>query len=310
MIERKGVGVSVLRNLGDPHTQYGGVLTESGQLSDVQAQTLYAALREAGGIDTAFINLVPRDSALARVMPAGTEVAKLANESAYLDLSAFRTRDGYLESLGKTQKRNRKRRHKQLAAKGEIGFEVLRPEDPGFAARVEECLRFKDIWLRQTGKISKGLVMENHGSFLTSLRSSGEDGPYLFALTVAGEPVAIELGFLRQGHYYAYVGGFDWAWRDASPGKVQMEMTIGWLIQQGASAYDLLSNPTGYKESWTNRSVPLQSHIVNLTLRGEAYSTWWITHARPAVKRIYEWLPHDVRVGLSVVRQIEVWYVG
>jgi CelD/BcsL family acetyltransferase involved in cellulose biosynthesis len=152
----------------------------------------------------------------------------------------------------------------------------------------------------------------DHAEFLAGLSGSPEDpdGPYLFALTAAGSPVAIEIGFLRNGHYYSYLGGFDWSLRHASPGKMQMEMTVSWLIDNGAKAFDLLANPTGYKEHWTNSTIALSGHVLNFTSAGRAYTGIWTRNLRPVIKKGFEALPADVRVGLGVVRKMDSWPIG
>lgn len=312
MLEREGIGVTVLRNLGEPHTQYGGVLTENGTVTSAEAETLYQGVTETPGADTAFINLVPKGSPLDQILPASTIVPEIQNEAGHLDLTRFEGSAGYLNSLNKGQRRKRKQRAKLLARQGDLAFEVLRPRMPGFASLVEQCMRFKRTWLEQTGRISSGLGCDDHARFLAGLPASveGKDGPLLFALTVAGEPAAIEIGFLHHGHYYSYLGGFDWARRDSSPGKVQMEMTVCWLIDNDASAYDLLGNPSEYKQSWTNQTTRLTGHVVNMTAAGRAYSSLWITRARPAIKKLYGVLPSGFRVGIGMIRKLEVWYVG
>ena len=45
-------------------------------------------------------------------------------------------------------------------------------------------------------------------------------------MSLDGKAIAIEIGFIFKHHYYSYMGAFDLAWRDYSPGKVQMREMI------------------------------------------------------------------------------------
>jgi CelD/BcsL family acetyltransferase involved in cellulose biosynthesis len=306
------IGVTVLRNLGDPHTQYAGMLTESGGLTAAQAQALRTAFMATEGTDTALIGLLPEASPLNAVLPRRTAMAELRNEAAYLDLAAFGNAEAFLASRSKGQRRSRRRAMSHLSDRGPVELKVLRPGDPDFAPLLHRCIKFKNVWLTQTGRISAGLEYTEHAQFLAGLPRApvGPDGPYLFAMMAGHSPVAIEIGFLRQGHYYSYIGGFDWSLRNLSPGKMQMEMTVCWLIANGVRSYDLLANPSGYKQDWSNRTLALVGHVVDFTPRGAAYSALWLRRLRPAIKRMFEAIPSDVRIGIGAIRQMPSWHFG
>jgi CelD/BcsL family acetyltransferase involved in cellulose biosynthesis len=305
MVERKRLGFRILKTLGDPHTQYSSLLTRDGWLAPQQADALRAAALSARVADAAVIRSVPDSSPLAAVISEKMKSSSLRSEASILDLSAYATPDDYAASLGKSQRRNRAKRRNAVLRSGDTRFLVLRPQDPDFQQLLHTCLAFKQDWLHQTGRVGAGLVRSGHGDFLGSLekRPTGTDGPYLFALAVSGAPIAIESGFLRNGHFYSYIGGFDWAKRDLSPGKVLMEMIVGWLIGFGAKAYDLLANRSAYKESWSNRTVALDTYLADFTLIGGMYSGIWVPSARPALKKAYEALPVELRSRLRCLFQ-------
>jgi CelD/BcsL family acetyltransferase involved in cellulose biosynthesis len=62
MRQGKRFGVTTLRILGEPHTQYANVLTRDGALTTEQQELLFSALQSAAEIDQLSLPLVPDNS--------------------------------------------------------------------------------------------------------------------------------------------------------------------------------------------------------------------------------------------------------
>jgi CelD/BcsL family acetyltransferase involved in cellulose biosynthesis len=307
MLERSTAGIKVLRSLGEPHSQYANILTRDGKLSEAQALILRSAL-QASRADSIVLNLVPEGSPLKMVMPSEHETAELTNEAAYLDLTQYKKASDFIESASKSVKKNRRRGMGILGREGEVRLEVVQPGTPKYEEHIKTCLDLKAAWIGRTGRISFGLAFPDHARFLSCLRlaEGSDDGPKMFVLFAGKKPVAYEIGFLHRGHYYCYLGSFVWRYRDASPGKIQMEKTIEWLIENGAASYDLLANPADYKKNFSSATVPLTGYAWSLTLAGKAHSAIWTKTIRPIVKRLHGKLPADLRRGLNIVSKLEL----
>ncbi len=286
-----------LRGLGEPHTQYCNLLTDPDLFDRDASAALSAELARVENCDVAVFSGVPETSPLSSILAGFPPVAGYDNAASMLDLSAYADAADYTARLGKLQKRNRNRRRNHLARLGELDFEVIWPGHPQFDALVSRAIAMKKVWLRQSGRYSTGLAARGHDAFLAGLRGDADrlEGACLSVLRVAGEPVALELGFIHHGHYYAYLGGFEWSLRAHSPGKVQMDMTVCWLIDQGITAYDLLGSPDGYKQSWTSRTVGLAARAQPFSWRGHVYAATWLPAVRPAIKRLGQSLPEVLR---------------
>ncbi|MHA6297466.1 GNAT family N-acetyltransferase [Devosia sp. CAU 1758] len=285
----EAAGIRRLETLGTPHSQYCGALVRRGA---VPLHEIASRFREAARVsqcDVTISRAMPEGSVLADILADRPDVPGTENSASVLDLSGYGSAESYMAGLGKLQKRNRNRRRNHLARLGDLRFEVIWPGDGRFAELVRLCTQMKRRWLAETGRFSTGFSAEGYEDFLAGLPgdAAGMQGACLFVLRAGEQVVALELGFLRQGHYYAYVGGFDWDLRDLSPGKVQMEMTVGWLIDNGVAAYDLLINPAGYKGSWTNRTVPVVTRAEALSWKGQVYTHAWLPSVRPALKRLH-----------------------
>ncbi|ODT77781.1 MAG: hypothetical protein ABS76_26120 [Pelagibacterium sp. SCN 64-44] len=286
-------GIRRLETLGAPHSQYCGALVRRDGTPVVEiARHLRTAVR-ASKCDVTISRAVPEGTMLAEILADKAEIRGSTNMASMLDLSGFASAEDYTARLGKLQKRNRNRRRNHLARLGELRFEVIWPDHPDFAGLVRECAAMKRRWLAETGRFSTGFSMGGYEDFLVALDGDAGrlSGACLSVLRVGDKVAALELGFIRHRHYYAYIGGFDWDLRDLSPGKVQMDLTVGWLIDKGVGAYDLLINPADYKASWTNKAVAVKSRAEALSWRGRLYASAWLPSLRPALKQLHGQLP-------------------
>jgi CelD/BcsL family acetyltransferase involved in cellulose biosynthesis len=296
----EAAGIRRLETLGTPHSQYCGALVRSGTVPLKEIAHHFREAARASGCDVTISRAIPVGSVLAQILADRPVVSGAENAASVLDLSLYGSAASYTAGLGKLQKRNRNRRRNHLARVGGLHFEVIWPQDEQFADLVRLCTQMKRRWLAETGRFSIGFSAEGYEDFLAALPGDADrmQGACLSVLRAGDRVVALELGFIRQGHYYAYVGGFDWDLRDLSPGKVQMEMTVGWLIDNGVAAYDLLINPADYKGSWTNRTVPVTTRAEALSWKGRLYAHAWLPSVRPALKRLHaSWPMLMERVG-------------
>lgn len=310
---RTGSRLKRLEPLGTPHCQYANMLVDpafGSALGQGAAERFLAALAE-GGHDLALIESVPEGSALAGLLARSAPLPGHANTASMLDLSAFTSADDYAGRLSKTQRRNRNRRRNALARHGALSFSVLFPGDEGFSEAIDTFLDHKRDWLRETAKRGHAIAAPDFNRFLAALPGDRKtrSGACFFLLKAGDRMAAGELGFVHHGHYYAYLGAFDWALRDTSPGKTQMDMTVGWLIEQGVKTYDLLGHPTDYKESWSNRTMGLQTYALPASFAGKAYAGLWTARLRPCLQQVYRSLPYQLRRLSQLVQSFWLFVV-
>jgi CelD/BcsL family acetyltransferase involved in cellulose biosynthesis len=303
---RNRLGVQILRILGEPHSQYGNILTENGTLSHAQRQMFEAALNASHGIDALVCNYVPEDSVLEQVMGKARRLARLDNQSLWVDLAKFTTADAYEASLSKNAIKNLRRRRKHLDDMGPVTFSVLRPQSIGYDAAVADCIAMKQQWLTKTGRVGLGLQKTGHAAFLQCIPNSAGEGPLAFVLSVGGKAAAIELGFWQRSHYYSYIGAFAWDLRQQAPGRLQMHETMRWLIGQGATNMDLLANPTDYKRDIASNGVSLVSLSKSHSFKGALYASLWTGWGKPQLKRAIAAIPERWRAGFNQISKMEL----
>jgi CelD/BcsL family acetyltransferase involved in cellulose biosynthesis len=290
-------GLRRVATLGDPYSQYSNVVFDPTQLTESELEGFITKALQAADVDVAAFDAVPARSALARhlgVYPGS--VTGQNNESLILDLTRWPSSEAYAAAQSRDQKRGRERKRRQLARHGELSFEIVWPDNPEFGPLVHRAIDMKREWLKKTGRLSVGM-MANSENFFSQLSGSEQRlcGAVMSVLRVGGQVVAIEIGFLQNKHYYGHIGSFDWDFAAFSPGKVQIEMTIRWLIDQGVARYDFLANATDYKRSWSNLSEPLKSFAVPFGFKGRIYAEAWLPSLKPALKRAYYAMPAALR---------------
>jgi CelD/BcsL family acetyltransferase involved in cellulose biosynthesis len=301
LIVFKRAGLRHVTTLGDPYSQYSNIIFDPTQISDSELEGFITKALHFANVDVAAFDAVPARSALARhlgVHPGS--VTGQNNESLVLNLTPWSSAAVYLDSLTKDQQRGRERKRKYLARHGELSFDVIWPDHPEFEPLVHRAIEMKRDWLKATGRLSIGMM---HGSeyFFAKLRGSEKngEGAVMSVLRAGDRVVAIEIGFIKDRHYYGHIGSFDWDLAAVSPGKVQIELTIRWLIDQGVKSYDFLANATDYKRSWSDHSEPLKSFAVPFSWKGRVYAEAWLPTLKPALKRAYYAMPGGVRRLMS-----------
>jgi CelD/BcsL family acetyltransferase involved in cellulose biosynthesis len=294
-------GLRRVATLGDPYSQYSNIVFDPTQITESELEGFITKALQAADVDVAAFDAVPARSALARhlgVYPGS--VTGQNNESLILDLTCWSSSEAYAAAQSRDQKRGRERKRRQLARHGELSFEIVWPDNPEFVPLVHRAIDMKREWLKRTGRLSVGM-MANSENFFSQLSGSEQRlcGAVMSVLRAGGQVVAIEIGFLQNKHYYGHIGSFDWDFAAFSPGKVQIEMTIRWLIDQGVARYDFLANATDYKRSWSNLSEPLKSFAVPFGFKGRIYAEAWLPSLKPALKRAYYAMPAAIRRLMS-----------
>lgn len=289
-------GVRVLSALGEPHTQYSGLLADRDLFDDAAARLLSDGLRRAP-CDLMHVSLVPAGSTLDRVLGASMQAAASDNVSSEMDLTRFADVAAYLASFDGRRKKSRARRWRQLEQLGPVRLRAVWPDEPDYPGIVRACVAMKQRWLLETGRMSRGFALAGFADLLRSLPGdrATKEGAVALALEAGGRLVAAEVSMIRRGRLYSFVGGFDGDLRSASPGKAQMEAAICWAIENGLTTYDLLGNKAAYKDSWSNRETRLNTYTRAITAKGWAFERVWLGAVRPRLKQVFDALPTAIR---------------
>jgi CelD/BcsL family acetyltransferase involved in cellulose biosynthesis len=290
MVERKAGGLCKTLFIGQPLTQYGGALIDKDCVSTDDILAFWSWIKDRDESDVIILESMPATTQLATSLEeAGA--ATVTGQTSMMDVSGFNSASQLQQDLKPSTRRSRKRRRKKLASGAELELNVVEGGTQQYRKIVERGFIWKRRWLGETGRRSEPLSDPRTERFLSNL----EDGALALVLERDGAPVAMEVGFLRGGHFYSYLGAFDYDLYDLSPGKVELEEALNWMVENNHSIYDLLGNPSTYKQHWTNIDIDLHTAVHAQTVKGYLYAYIWHGLVRPAVKRAFYALPIRLR---------------
>lgn len=293
LLTQTAFGVRVLTFIGDELGQYSSIVVEPGAVANGDVAYCWKRILELAKPDVVDLDSVPASVRLAAVCgEAGITVAGTA--TAIMDLGSFASREELNASFNATTRRNRRKRRNKLAGGRDLSLEQVDGGTAQFREMVRLAFAWKREWLAETGRFNANISDDRALRFVCDL----SEGAVALVLRRAGEPIALEIGFRRGDHYYSYIGAFDWSLRKFSPGKVQMEETLGWLIDNQIKYFDLLGNPSEYKQDWSNVEVGLRTVLHPTTPQGYAYALVWRRSLKPIIKSAFYALPAGVRVRL------------
>jgi CelD/BcsL family acetyltransferase involved in cellulose biosynthesis len=267
LVARHEPGLTVIQPLGFEGSEYSQPLVDPG--ADVPActeQMLRAAARLG---DTIQLLHVRSDSALAGVLTHRRHLAAATDEqpAPYLARADYGDWNGLAKSLGKKFRYSLRRGLLNLKQRGAVEIGPVAPAD--LPAMVDWALDQKKAWLARTNERNDWIGRADYRAFLLEmLQRRDETGQVvMFALRVAGQPVAAMIVAVDATRVEFYFTVFDPAWAEGSPGNVLTEHVVAWAFERGLD-FDFRIGDEAYKERWTNRSVSVTTWHVATGLRG------------------------------------------
>lgn len=225
---------------------------------------------------------MPKVSPLATFL-AGENLATVADTASVVDLSDGGANSEMLGAAKASTRRNRKKRRKKLADGMDLELVALAGGSPEYAEAVDVIFRWKAAWFRETGRPQKNFSDPETKTFIKNLT----DGAFALMLMRGGTPVAAEIGFRQGARFYSYIGAFDWSVRDLSPGRVEIEEALHWLVGEDVQFYDLLGAATAYKQAMSDLDAELTSFLHPVSMAGACYVHAWRKRGQPFVKRTF-----------------------
>jgi len=304
MVQKSGPGIKCLTFLTEPLGQYGNVICNRKLLPVTVGNKFWNWLEKNASVDVINLNKHHADSFLADIVGDAGFVENSQKHASVLDLDAFDTWQDYQNSLSAKTIKKRNRLQRKLENRGQLSFDVHIGGSDEYRENVEQALEFKQVWLRKTGRRAAVLSQDFSKNFLIELPCTPQtdktppQGAVVCVLKLDGKAIGVEIGMCLNGHYYCYLGSFDWGLKNLSPGKVQMEMSQEWAKSVGVSKFDFLGDPADYMSEWVNNEHLLQSRSISLGVRGYIYSALWKAKVRPAIRSVFNNMNSQARAKL------------
>ncbi|WP_306258781.1 GNAT family N-acetyltransferase [Pararhizobium sp. IMCC21322] len=302
LVERKrAYGLTILQSLGNPMAQYSNLLLDVDALPVSKMRECWKTFSEQVTADAIIFDRFPKNSQMAEILDEPHIITQTDDISLIMYLEQIDEWDTFQASFKKSVRRGRRRRYKKIETElGEISLEVHFGGTDAYRNAIRQSLEFKRVWLKESGRNVSAFSGQHAADFLTSLEgdSASQKGAMSYVMTAGGKPIAIELGFLKNGHYYCFLGSFDWSMRSYSAGKVQMEQSLKWAIEHQISCIDFLGNYEAYQGDWSNSSADMLSYSAAKSIKGRLYSQLWEQRLKPGIKSTFRRLPPALRKRL------------
>ena len=299
---------TLLMPLSTPLSQYSNLLFDPAEFSAATGKLVLEEIKKHCECDAIILNHLPQNSMIKDIVSDQGVCDNVDHVAQILDLRTFDNWDEYHNSLPRNQRKERNKRRNKIEKAGETKYEILGASDDGYSALVQECMEMKRKWLVMTGR-NKGVLFDPKAAeFFKNIPQSGEDfggnGPLVHSYSIDGEPVAMELGFYKDKHYYSYLGAINLDWQNYSPGKVQIEAAQKWAKSSGFKNFDFLGDPSEYKKNWTNYHEPLECRYIPISVFGTAYCRLWKANISPKLRYFYHNTGSDMRNLITRVMKV------
>ncbi len=283
---RRRQGVAVLEFLCSPHNGYGYGLYDRAFLPEAAAWFAAhwsAVLALAGPVDAVALNDMPDRLLGARHPLAAHFNLKGANPSFAMRLTADfdsihkRKRDG-------EDRRMARKKEQSLAQLGEVTF-GLPAGRAGLHRTLDQMFEQQENRLAERGV--RGVFGPRERQFIHRLAElQDENNPVLapYRLTCGGEVLAIMLGGLHGGGYWALISSLaPGPARKLSPGDLALRRTIAACCEAGLSFLDFSAGDQPYKRAWADDTILLRTALQAVTFKGLAWTV--LMGARLWIKR-------------------------
>ncbi len=232
-------------------------------------------------------------------VPAIYDASRLSDDAPAIDLRGFADLDAYRATLSKNRRSSLRRRLRSLRASHDVAFVSLEDGDARQQA-VADAMAFKRAWLEAQQAVGSAYASDY---FETSFRDIAADpacgeAMKVFALTVDGRTVAVEIGFVAGSTYQSHIGAFDPGLMKAGVGALLTLDVIGWCIDAGIETYDMLGPDTAFKRDWTSTTMPVCEAAIPLSPLGRI-SLPLIRDARRLAKAVHTALPAPAKAAAT-----------
>lgn len=281
----------ILHTLGEPATQYGDVLVDAGEDRAALLGMAWNAVRSWSDIDAIELRRVCDDSALARLSELARHAVDSSQERApRLDFRTLKvnTVDGQRTS----RTRNALRRHQRLLAElGPVSFDIVeRPEAQ--CEVLAEAFALKREWQKEKSVVSAGYAHRASEGCLSRLAMGGH--LFVARLRVGEETAAIEIGIVRNRHYWSLVQSYDLRFSRHAPGRLLFWHLLEACPRLSIDVFDFLAPAHRHKLEWSNEQIGIRDYLMPASMKGRA-AVSYLSNVKPGLRQFYIRLPSGLR---------------
>lgn len=288
-------GVAVLQWLGEPLSAYGDVVAAPHcDVAEIMGEVVAELQAQGDIIDVIHFPKTRADAAIAPFLKNFSRIPFSDKRAPYLDLTAFSGFDDYVASRSSRAMKDYRRKRRRLAELGELDFR-MHPAGERASELGHQALELKTKWMKAHGKVSRAFADPTClASLLEFLRMEGSGG-VVWELSLDGNPVALEIGFISKKRYYSYIGAMDLDYARFSTGQLQLLETLRACFEKSIEVFDFLPSDSEYKRAWSTDLAEESEWIYSCSLKGMLYESLVLKGFMPISRRLYSRTPLMVR---------------
>jgi CelD/BcsL family acetyltransferase involved in cellulose biosynthesis len=285
LLRKRRFGATVLQLAGSPVAQFADVLLDEG-LGDDALRSIREHI-EGLQADLFVARKVRADAALMCVMPDGA-VRYDGQQAPHADLASRVCGDGPGAAYPPRQRSSYRRRLRRLAEQGEVGFVSIGPGAE--AARLSGiAIDMKRCWLSAQAIHAPTVLDPRFAAFFADMAGDAESETPLFAttITIAGQPVAVDLSFDFAGASFGHIHATAPESRVDGAGQLLVHATFQASRERGNSRFELMAPADAYKLQHADGVVDVADFALGFTPWGRALSKtlpWALPTARTALR--------------------------
>lgn len=284
---------TMLVPLGDRFSQISDALVADGVVArDALAPLLKAAIAAAPA-DLISLQKVRAGSRLEAGLGRPIRTGELAG-APFENLTDWADFEAYFQSIRTKTRKNLRSSRNRLSRDGTLEHHVA----TGGEALRETMLRTifgRAGRLEEQGLTSRAFSDPAFAKFCSSLVDHPEVGLMAMSLTLNGEPLSEQWGFVHNGRYYIFMTTRDFTSSEESPGKLHMKDAMEVAFEKGLKTVDFMTPIMPYKQTWCRQVTEVHDYALPVTLKGMLLVQVWDKALRPFAKHVFSQLPQGFR---------------
>ncbi|MHC4971799.1 MAG: GNAT family N-acetyltransferase [Planctomycetota bacterium] len=248
-------------------------------------------------LDFLWINHMTDDALLVPFLRRTRGVGRNVEAAPYIDWSEWSDWEAYYRKRSKNLRGDLGRRRRRLAEQGEVVFERVTSASEA-QETLEWILEYKSAWMRNTGLrtqdggVDTPTTQEFYRAVVADACASGN--LCLVTLTVDGNLIAAEMGFLFERLFVYEIGAYDPAWEKYAPGKVLMADLVRWTLENNCAIFDFMPFGQSYKYLWAPKEAESSTYLVPCSAWGRVLVAWRRSRLGATARALFRLRPRDV----------------
>jgi CelD/BcsL family acetyltransferase involved in cellulose biosynthesis len=285
LVAERVAGLGQLRWMGEPVSQYGDVLCESGADTACLLRAAWQFITARLGADAVVLRKVRADAVVAPLFrEIGLERTGV-EEAPFLDLSSAPDFAAYEQRYSTKARKNRRRLMRRLEEQGRIAFRRYTAGAEARAAALAGIALKRDA-LAAAGRPAPALCDPRFSAFFADV-AEGRTRPAgcgLCVLQSNGEIAGVAVDVTGGGRRAAHILVHDPRLDGCGAGVLLVQEWIRGASADGIAAFDFLAPAHAYKMDWADGAVAVEDFALGLTLSGRIYANIYVGMLRERLK--------------------------